>query len=30
MENHQNTDPFKFIIYSSKIGKQTPQIAAPK
>src|SRR5215472_1835921 len=30
MEKHQNTDPFKFIIYSSKIGEQTPQIAAPK
>ena len=30
MEKHQNTDPFKFIIYSAKIGEQTPQIAAPK
>jgi glyoxylase-like metal-dependent hydrolase (beta-lactamase superfamily II) len=27
MEKHQNTDPFKFIIYSSRIGEQTPQIA---
>jgi glyoxylase-like metal-dependent hydrolase (beta-lactamase superfamily II) len=26
MEKNQNTDPFKFIIYSSKIGEQTPQI----
>jgi glyoxylase-like metal-dependent hydrolase (beta-lactamase superfamily II) len=30
MEKHQNTDPFKFIIYSSRIGEQTPQIAAGK
>jgi len=30
MEKHQNTDPFKFIIYSAKIGEQTPQIASPK
>jgi glyoxylase-like metal-dependent hydrolase (beta-lactamase superfamily II) len=30
MEKHQNTDPFKFIIYSAKAGEQTPQIAAPK
>jgi glyoxylase-like metal-dependent hydrolase (beta-lactamase superfamily II) len=30
MEKHQNTDPFKFIIYSSKIGEQTPQLAVPK
>jgi len=28
MERNQNTDPFKFIIYSSKIGEQTPQINA--
>ena len=28
MEKHQNTDPFKFIIYSGKIGEQTPQIAS--
>lgn len=26
MEKHQNTDPFKFIIYSAKIGEQTPQM----
>ena len=26
MEKNQNTDPFKFIIYSEKIGEQTPQI----
>jgi glyoxylase-like metal-dependent hydrolase (beta-lactamase superfamily II) len=26
MEKNQNTDPFKFIIYSSKVGEQTPQI----
>jgi glyoxylase-like metal-dependent hydrolase (beta-lactamase superfamily II) len=26
MEQNQNTDPFKFIIYSAKIGEQTPQI----
>jgi glyoxylase-like metal-dependent hydrolase (beta-lactamase superfamily II) len=30
MEKHQNTDPFKFIIYSSKIGEQTPQMTAGK
>jgi hypothetical protein len=30
MEKHQNTDPFKFIIYSAKIAEQTPQIALPK
>jgi glyoxylase-like metal-dependent hydrolase (beta-lactamase superfamily II) len=30
MEKHQNTDPFKFIIYSGKIGEQTPQMMAPK
>ena len=30
MEKHQNTDPFKFIIYSSRIGEQTPQIAGGK
>ena len=28
MEKHQNTDPFKFIIYSGKIREQTPQINA--
>jgi len=26
MEKNQNTDPFKFIIYSAKIGEETPQI----
>jgi alkyl sulfatase BDS1-like metallo-beta-lactamase superfamily hydrolase len=30
MEKHQNTDPFKFILYSGKIGEQTPQMAATK
>jgi len=30
MEKHQNTDPFKFILYSGKIGEQTPQMAASK
>ena len=28
MEKHQNMDPFKFIIYSAKIGEKTPQMAA--
>ena len=26
MEKNQNTDPFKFIIYSTQAGEQTPQI----
>jgi glyoxylase-like metal-dependent hydrolase (beta-lactamase superfamily II) len=30
MEKHQNTDAFKFIIYSGKIGEQTPQMAAAR
>jgi len=30
MEKHQNTDPFKFIIYSSKIGEQTPRMTTGK
>jgi glyoxylase-like metal-dependent hydrolase (beta-lactamase superfamily II) len=30
MEKHQNTDPFKFIIYSARIGEQTPQIVGGK
>jgi len=30
MEKHQNTDPFKFILYSGKIGEQTPQMASAK
>jgi glyoxylase-like metal-dependent hydrolase (beta-lactamase superfamily II) len=28
MEKNQNTDPFKFIIYSAKISEPTPQINA--
>ena len=30
MEKNQNTDPFEFILYSAKIGEQTPQLALPK
>jgi glyoxylase-like metal-dependent hydrolase (beta-lactamase superfamily II) len=30
MEKNQNTDPFKFIIYSGKLGEQTPQMASGK
>jgi hypothetical protein len=30
MEKHENTDPFKFIIYSSRIGEQLPQMASGK
>jgi len=30
MEKNQNTDPFKFIIYSGKIGEQTPQMTTGK
>ncbi len=30
MEKHQNTDPFKFIIYSGKIGEQTPPMVRAK
>src|SRR2546427_288897 len=30
MEKHQNTEPFKFIIYSGKIKEQTPQMTATK
>ena len=30
MEKYQNTDPFKFIIYSGKIGEQTPQMGSGK
>jgi glyoxylase-like metal-dependent hydrolase (beta-lactamase superfamily II) len=30
MEKNQNTDPFKFIIYSGRIGEQTPQMASGK
>ena len=29
-EKHQNTDPFRFILYSGKIGEQTLQMAATK
>jgi hypothetical protein len=28
MEQYQNTDPFKFILYSAKAGEQTPQMRA--
>jgi glyoxylase-like metal-dependent hydrolase (beta-lactamase superfamily II) len=27
MEQYQNSDPFKFLLYSGKAGKQTPQMA---
>ena len=30
MEKNQNTDPFRFIIYSGKISEQTPQMASGK
>ncbi len=30
MEKHQNTDPFKYIIYSAKAGEQTPPITSAK
>ncbi len=30
MEKNQNTDPFKFIIYSGRIGEQTPQLTEGK
>jgi glyoxylase-like metal-dependent hydrolase (beta-lactamase superfamily II) len=30
MEKYQNTDPFKYILYSAKIGEQTPDMAASK
>ena len=30
MEQYQNTDPFKFFIYSAKAGEQLPQIAPVK
>jgi hypothetical protein len=30
IEKNQNTDPFKFIIYSARIGEQTPQINSEK
>jgi hypothetical protein len=28
MEKNQNTDPFKFILYSAKIGERVPQMGA--
>ena len=30
MEKYQNTDPFKFILYSAKIGEQTAQMSNGK
>jgi len=27
MEKYRNTDPFKYILYSAKIGEQTPAMA---
>jgi hypothetical protein len=27
MEKHQNSDPFKFIIYAGKAGEQVPQVS---
>jgi alkyl sulfatase BDS1-like metallo-beta-lactamase superfamily hydrolase len=30
MEKHQNTDPFKFILYSAKAQEQTPQMPSGK
>jgi hypothetical protein len=30
MEKYQDTDPFKFILYSAKIGEQTPQMSNRK
>jgi glyoxylase-like metal-dependent hydrolase (beta-lactamase superfamily II) len=30
MEKYQNTDPFKYILYSAKIGEQTPQMSRGK
>jgi glyoxylase-like metal-dependent hydrolase (beta-lactamase superfamily II) len=30
MEKYQNTDPFKYILYSAKIGEQTPAMAMNK
>ena len=28
MEKYQNTDPFKYILYSAKIGEQTPAMTS--
>jgi hypothetical protein len=30
MEQSQNTDPFKFIVYAAKIGQQVPQMRDPQ
>jgi glyoxylase-like metal-dependent hydrolase (beta-lactamase superfamily II) len=30
MEKYQNSDPFKYILYSAKIGEQTPQMSRGK
>ena len=30
MEKHENTDPFKFIVYSSMIHEQVPPMAIGK
>jgi hypothetical protein len=30
MEKNQNTDPFKFIIYSARIGEQTPPLQSQR
>jgi hypothetical protein len=30
MEKYQNTDPFKYILYSAAIGEQTPAMAASR
>jgi glyoxylase-like metal-dependent hydrolase (beta-lactamase superfamily II) len=30
MEKHQNTDPFKYALYSAKIGEPTPAMAATR
>ena len=27
MEQYQNHDPFKYLLYSAKAGEQTPQMA---
>jgi glyoxylase-like metal-dependent hydrolase (beta-lactamase superfamily II) len=29
MEKYQDTDPFKFILYSAKVGEQVPQMREP-
>jgi hypothetical protein len=30
MEKYQSTDRHKFILYSAKLGEQTPQMASGK